>query len=140
MHVVGKGDHVEYTGRTADANVFSPKYETSQLLIVDAVIPYDCPHNGLSYLLYIYNSLYVPEINNHLIPPFIMRETGIKVYNTPKIHVIDPTISDHSIMFPETKFRIPFPLYGIFSYLSTSKLSPQMLEDCEEAYVLTLSR
>ena len=34
MPVVGKGAHVEYTGRTADVNAFSPSYDTSQLPIV----------------------------------------------------------------------------------------------------------
>ena len=52
MHVVGKGAHVEYTGRTADVNTFSPSYDTSQLPIVDDVIQYDCNHSGQSYLLY----------------------------------------------------------------------------------------
>ena len=41
MPVVGKGAHVEYTGRTADVNAFSPQYDTAQLPIVDAVIQYD---------------------------------------------------------------------------------------------------
>ena len=77
---------------------------------------------------------------NHLIPPFIMREAGIEVYNTPKIHVNAPIILDHSIEFPETKFRIPMSLHGIFSYLPMTKPSPQILEDCEEVYILTLSR
>jgi hypothetical protein len=79
-------------------------------------------------------------MNNHLIPPFVMREAGIKVHDTPKIHMDDPGISDHSIEFPETNFRIPLSLHGIFSYLPTDKPSPQMLEDCEEVYVLTPSR
>ena len=80
MPVVGKGAHVEYTGRTADVNAFSPNIATSQLPIVDAVVQYDCAHSGQSYLLIIRNALYVPEMNNHLIPPFIMREAGIKVF------------------------------------------------------------
>ena len=79
-------------------------------------------------------------MDNHLIPPFVMREVGIKVNDTSKIHIDDPIISDHSIEFPETNFRIPLSLHGIFSYLPTTKPSPQMLEDCEEVYVLTPSR
>ena len=64
--VMGKGDHVEYTGRTVDDNAFSPQYDTSQIPIVDTVMQYDCTHSGKSYLLYICNALYVPEMNNHL--------------------------------------------------------------------------
>ena len=140
MPVVGKGAHVEYTGRTADVNAFSPNIATSQLPIVDAVVQYDCAHSGQSYLLIIRNDLYVPEMNNHLIPPFIMREAGIKVFDTPKIQLDDPGVSDHSIEFPDTNFRIPLSLNGMFSYLPTTKPTPQMLEDCDEVYVLTPSR
>ena len=115
MPVVGKGAHVEYTGKTADVNAFSPNIETSQLPIVNAVVQYDCAHSGNSCLIIIRNALYVPEMTNHLIPPFIMRENGIKVYDTPKIHLDDPNISDHSIEFPETNFQIPLSLHGMFS-------------------------
>ena len=38
MSVVGKGAHVEYTGKTADVNAFSPQYDTAQIPIVDAII------------------------------------------------------------------------------------------------------
>ena len=140
MPVVGKGAHVEYTDKTADVNAFSPKYETSQLPIVDAVIQDDCNHSGHSYLLIIRNALYVSEMNNYLIPPFIMREAGINVNDTPKIRVEDPGLLDHSIEFPETNFRIPLSLHGIFSYFPSTKPTPQMLEDCEEVYILTPSR
>ena len=79
-------------------------------------------------------------MNNHLIPSFTIRESGIKLNNKPKIHVEDPTILDHSVMLTETKTRIPLSLHCIFSYLLTTKQSPQILEDYEEVYVLTSSR
>ena len=44
---------------------------------------YDRDHVGQSYLLYVCYTLYVPEINNHLIQPFIMKEAGIEVNDTP---------------------------------------------------------
>ena len=90
--------------------------------------------------MFIRNDMYVPKINNHLIPSFIMREAGIKVNDTPKIHVENPGLSDHSIESPEINLRIPLSLHGIFSYLPTTKPTPQMLEDCEDVYVLTPSR
>ena len=46
MPVVGKGAHIEYIGRTADVNAFSPNIATSRLPIVDAVVQYDCAHSG----------------------------------------------------------------------------------------------
>ena len=140
MPVVGKGAHVEYTGKSVEVNAFSPTYKPTSLPIVDAVLQYDCDHSGVSYLLIIKNALYVPEMLNHLIPPFIMRECGITVSDTPKIHLDDPGISDHSIEFPETKFRIPLSLHGIFSFVPTYKPNESMLKDCEEVYVLTPNR
>ena len=70
MPVSDKGAHVEYTGRTVDENSFSTTYDMAPLPMVDAIIQYHCSHSSQSYLLIIINSLYVPEMNHHLIPPF----------------------------------------------------------------------
>mgnify|MGYP003321252246 CR=1 FL=1 len=76
-------------------------------------------------------------MRNNLIPPFILRETGIEVCNTPKIHKSDPMVQDHLIHFVETGFRIPLQLWGVFSYFNTSKPSTKMMIECEEIYLLT---
>jgi hypothetical protein len=47
-----------------------------------------------------------------LVPPFVMREAGIIVRDTPKIHLEEPTEEDHALTFPETGFRIPLWLTG----------------------------
>jgi len=44
-------------------------------------------------------------MENNLLPPFMMREAGVDVRDTPKIQVEDPTEEDHAITFPETGFR-----------------------------------
>ena len=49
-------------------------------------------------------------------PPFILREAGLEVNDTPKKQVKDPTIHDHSIYFPSSDVRITLSLNGIFSY------------------------
>jgi hypothetical protein len=66
--------------------------------------------------------------------------SGIKVYDTPKTQVTEPTIEDHSISFPETGFRIPLSLWGIFSYFPTIKPTSSLMMDTEEVYLLTPSR
>ena len=53
-----------------------------------------------------------------------------------KIH----TVEDHSIFFPETGFRIPLSLWGVFSYFPTTKPSLTDMTSSEEVYVLTTSR
>eukprot|EP00957_Ditylum_brightwellii_P055284 4190172-Ditylum_brightwellii.AAC.1 len=59
-----------------------------------------------------------------------MREAGVQVSATPKIHVKDPTCEDHSIFLKESELRIPLKLSGIVSYLSTSKPSDRQLDEC----------
>ncbi len=76
-------------------------------------------------------------MDNHLIPPFIMREAEIVVNDVPKIHVVDPDVSDYSIYFRETDMKIPLSLNGIFSILPASKPSVQRLNTCEDVYFLT---
>jgi hypothetical protein len=142
MPVVGRHAFIiSDTGRVADVNAFTPDYEPMQLSIVDAAIQYDCPYDGQSYILVIRNTLvHVPSMKNNLMPPLVMREAGIKVYNTPKIQVAEPTIKDHSICFPETGFRISLSLWGMFSYFPTTKPTALFMKETEDIYLLTPSR
>jgi hypothetical protein len=74
-----------------------------QIRVVDAAVQYDCHYDtGKSYILVIQNALHVPAMKHNLLPPFILQEAGIAVKETPKIHVDEPTINDHSLLFPET--------------------------------------
>ena len=89
-------------------------------------------------MLVIRNALYVPEMKNNLIPPFIIREAGMQVLDTPKIHTKDPMVDAHSLYFEETNFRIPLQLWGVFSYFNMSKPSTKTMVECDEVYLLTL--
>jgi hypothetical protein len=138
MPVVGRHAYIiSDTGRMADVSPFTPDYASMQLRIVDAAVQYDCPYNGMSYILVIRNTLYVPSMKNNLLPPFILRQAGIKVNDTPKIQVDDPTIEEHSLLFPETGFRIPLSLWGTFSYFPTCKPTATHMQDSDEIYMLT---
>ncbi len=138
MPVVGKHSVIlNDTGKSVEVNPFSPDYDPLTVRLVDAIIKYDCPNDGISRLLIFRNALHVPSMTNNLIPPFIMREAGIDVNDTPKIHVNDPTIQDHSIYFSEAKFRIPLRLSGIFSFFETAKPTVDDCETIEEVFTLT---
>ena len=106
-----------------------------QVPIVDAAVLYECLYEGQEHVLVIQNALHVPSMSNNLIPPFMMREAGVKVNDTPKIQVDDPSEVEHSIYFPETKFRIPLSLWGIFSYFPMSKQTKETLEENEDIYI-----
>eukprot|EP00957_Ditylum_brightwellii_P157937 12021729-Ditylum_brightwellii.AAC.1 len=65
--------------------------------IVHAALKYECPYTGEASILVVRNALHVPKMENNLIPPFIMREVGLQVSDTPKIHIKDPTVDNHAI-------------------------------------------
>jgi hypothetical protein len=142
MPVVGRHVYIiSHTGRVAEVNPFIPDYDSMEVPIVDAAaVRYECPYNGTSYILVIRNALYAPSMKNNLIPPFVMTEAGVKVNNVPKIHTDNPTVVDHSICFPETGFRIPMSLWGMFSYFPTSKPTTEIMKATEDVYLLTPSR
>ena len=66
--------------------------------MVDAAISYDCSITGKTYLLLVRNALHIPSMEHNLVPPFILREAGLVVNDTPRIHVNEPTLETHSII------------------------------------------
>ena len=138
MPVVGKHAYIiAETGKKVDVSPFTPDYKLLTVPLVDATIKYDNPYNGKSCILVLRNALYVPSMDNNLIPPFMLREMGVTVNDIPKIHKEDPTVDDHIITFVETGFRIPLSLWGIFSYFPTSKPTHDDLLNPNEVYILS---
>jgi hypothetical protein len=141
MPVVGHNAFIiADTGRVAKVNPYTPDYAPMQVKIVDVAVQYDCPYDSLSYVLIIRNALYVPAMRNNLLPPFVLHEAGIRVNNSPNIQVDEPTEAYHSICFPETNFRIPLSLWGMFSYFPTTKPNESLLNSSEEIHMLTPGR
>ena len=138
MPVVGKHAYIiAETGKKVVVSPFMPDYPPLTVPLVDAMVRYDNPYNGKSYILVLHNALYVPSMDNDLIPPFMLREMGVTVNDVPKIHKEDPTVDDHAIMFMEMGFRIPLSLCGIFSYFPTSKPTRNDLLNPTEVYILS---
>ena len=118
MAVLGNRCFVfDHTGKSFNVSAFNPSLESTKLPIVDAVIVYDCPYSLHSYLLLIRNALYLKEANDNLIPPFLLREAGLRVNDCAKQHAHPHATNDHhSIFFPDEELRIHLKLNGIFSY------------------------
>ena len=130
MVVLGRNCHVvNYSGKTAEVHPFSPEYEALQVPIVDAVIQYDDPYSGETYMLVCKEALYVPVMKYNLIPPFLMREAGLTVDDLPKVQSLNPTKHHHSIHFPDENLRIPLRLHGVFSYFPSKKPLVGVLND-----------
>ena len=76
---------------------------------------------------------------HNLISSFIIRETGITISSTPKIHVDDPSVDNQAIIFKETGFRIPLQLWGVFSYFPSLKPDAATVAQSNNVYLLTPS-
>ena len=94
-------------------------------------------YSGKSYVLLCHNALHVPSMVNNLIPPFIMREAGVIVKDTPKIHIDMPTKEDHFIYFKDEDLRIPLSLHGIFSYFPSRSPTTKDISNGVEVLHLT---
>ena len=93
MMVFGKDCYVfdSVFENTSDVEPFDPSLGVaSSVPIVDAALAYDCPFTGKTYILVARNVLYIKHMNHNLVPPFIMRETGITVNDVPKMHIDNP--------------------------------------------------
>ena len=58
--------------------------------IIDSAIAYEYPYLHKCYILIYGNSLYLPNMEDNLLPTLIMRESGATVNVTPRIHFNDP--------------------------------------------------
>ena len=63
------------TARTVQVATFSDSAGgLNNVPIVDAMIAYDCRRTNQVYLLVLRNALYIEDMDDNLIPPFILRD------------------------------------------------------------------
>ena len=128
------------SGRYATVTPFSsnlPKMEMVE--IGDVALAYDDPISLLTYILVMRNALLIPTMDHNLIPPFLIREAGLYVDETPKSQVGLPTIDNHVIVDSESGMRIHLALNGIFSYFPTRSLTIEEVEDWENFPVVFIT-
>jgi hypothetical protein len=129
MPVVGRHAYIlSDNGRTADVSAFTPDYKPMEVRIVDAAVQYECPYSSETYVLVIRNALHVPSMKSNLIPPFIMRETGIQVNETAKIHRDDPSVEIIRYISQRRSSGYLWR-YGVSSH--TSQLQSQVFRPCK---------
>ena len=75
-------------------------------------------------------------MDHNLVPPFIFREAGLIVHDTPEIHVKNPSVEDHTIFFPKYDVQIPLSLNGIFSCFPSSKTSIYDMDICDDIFLM----
>eukprot|EP00957_Ditylum_brightwellii_P070075 5322565-Ditylum_brightwellii.AAC.1 len=106
---------VSDTGRVMELNPFTSNYDDMEVKLVDGTLKYDPLYVKKTYILLVRSALHVLFMEHSLVPPFVLREVGIRVKDTNKIHKVNPTVDDHAITFPETGLRIPLD-YGKYFY------------------------
>ena len=74
-----------------------------------------------------------------LIPPFVLRESGLILNDTPKIHCKDPSLEDHSLFDEETGLKIPFNLNGTLSMFETRPFTEDEIENAENYTTILLT-
>lgn len=121
---------IRRTNMTVKVNAFADEVGAlNDIPVVDAVVCYEDPYSNERYLLLCYNALYIPSMSHHLIPPFILREAGLKVNDVPKIQSPDPDEETHTIRDSDTGMRIQLQLNGIFSYFACRALSSEEMRN-----------
>ena len=65
------------------------------------------------------NILHVLTLGHNLLPPFFLRQAGITVNETAKIHCAYPSVKDHAIIISSPELVIPLQVYGTFEFLHT---------------------
>ena len=91
------GDHCfvfEWSGKYCTVNPFNNFMVSFKYVpIIYSDIDYYCPYPPKCYIILCRNELYLPNMEDNLILPFIMRESGSTVKDTPKIHCTDPDLT-----------------------------------------------
>jgi hypothetical protein len=82
--------------------------------VVDAAMRYD--RDWRLYILLIRNALYVPSLDHNLMPPFMMREAGVILKDTPKTQLDDPSEKDHALTIRDWLQNPTVPLGNLFIF------------------------
>jgi len=110
---------------------------------VSAVVAYDHPVTGDSYMLVIHQAILIPGLKTNLLSPMQMRDFDIRVNDEPKHMVPTPTNDHHAIITPnvggKASLRIPLSLHGVTAYFPTRKPEWQEYEQCEEELCIKLT-
>ena len=138
MVIIGKYAIIlVYIGNKLDGSPFKPDYQSMEKVsIVDLSVQYTCQYMAKVYVFMFRNSLSVPIMDNNLIPPLIMRETGMVVKVIAKIHINNPSVDNYSIYFHNFRTLIMLFLRGVFSSLLASKPSLTALERINDIYLM----
>ena len=136
MIVLGKHSFVfEWSGKSCTVNPSNDcLWYVKGVPIIDSAIAYECPYYHECYIRLLWNALYLPNMEDNLIPLFIMQASRATVNNTPKIHCTDPTSNDHYKFFDKSELNIPLHINGTFYFFPTRRPTDNEPYLCEKIF------
>jgi len=124
------------TGRMVDVSGFSSALGSIELPIVLGAVTYDHPITGKVYILVFHQAIYCHQMDNHLICPMQchMKMNGVVINDTPKMCVINPDDSTHSIevadpLDQDAMLHIQLILKGVTSWVCIRRPTTIKFED-----------
>ena len=102
----------------------------AKIPVVVAAITYTDTITGVIYLLIINNSLYMKEMEDNLIPPFMITLTNHGVDEFLKFLCKQSTINTHAITITNPELVIPLSLKGITCFMPTRKHTVDESKSC----------
>jgi hypothetical protein len=119
---------------------YDPSGEIKSLRTVSAALGYVIPEAGKNVLLIIYQAIYLPTLDHHLLSTMQMRLHDVVVNETQKFQSTEPTSLSHTISVRgdevDDVLVIPLDLFGVVSCFPTFKPSQDEFETCPR-YELT---
>ena len=118
---------------------FDPVHmQVNGIPIVTVAVAYDCPTTGgtPSFCSFI-KSLHVPTMTKHLISPFQLRNYGIKINETPLMHLNTDqrTPEMHSILVDDPLLHIPLTFEGsMMSGFTTRMPTDEEIQDYDQNF------
>jgi hypothetical protein len=118
---------LEYTGRTAEVEPYSPDYPSKQVPIATVATAYDCPTSGATYVLIINEALYFGDsLSFSLLSPNQLRDNDVLVDERHRQHARDSIFGIH---VPCVPLKIPFTLEGVVAGFDSRPPTQDELDD-----------
>ena len=126
---------LEYTGRNATVEAYSPDYPSKEVPIATVATAYDCPGSGETFILIINEALYFGDtLSFSLLCPNQLRDNEIHVDERHRTHAPD---SIFGIYVPTTPLHIPFDLDGVIAGFHSRQPTESELDNIANHVELT---
>ena len=141
MAVIGKQAFVfSHSGQYDNMQVLAEEVKGLPTApIVDAVIAYDHPFSGETYILVVRNALCVPTMEINLMPFVILREAGFILNDTQQMHCDEPSVEGLSLFDEESGLKISFTLNEMLSVVASQPLDEQEVASAENYQTVFLT-